>query len=199
MKHINTIRWVVTFVAVAILALWAVVAMHTEAGTPENACRGTTSVDIERTSTTPNTAKVEPATSARPTPDPYEIELIGRTIWGEAGGVSSKAERSAVAWCILNRADAWDKTIAETVTAPQQFQGYRPWGECPQEHLDLAEDVLTRWNAEKAGASNVGRTLPQNYLYFIGDGVRNYFTVEWQSSEYWDWSLPDPYKNQKGE
>ncbi len=127
------------------------------------------------------------------TPDPEEVELIGRTIWGEAKGVKSKAERAAVAWCILNRVDKWDKTIEEVVTAPMQFLGYTPEGECPQEHLDLAADVLTRWNAEKEGAENVGRTLPADYLYFYGDGERNHFSIEWRSGIYWRWTLTSPY------
>lgn len=128
--------------------------------------------------------------------DPVEVELIGRTIWGEADGVKSEAERAAVAWCILNRVDASGQTIEEVVTAPEQFDGYRPagkWGECPQRHLDLAADVLTRWNAEKDGAEEVGRVLPADYLYFIGDGERNHFSIEWKSTDYWDWSLYDPY------
>lgn len=128
--------------------------------------------------------------------DPVEVELIGRTIWGEADGVKSEAERAAVAWCILNRVDASGQTIEEVVTAPEQFDGYRPagkWGECPQRHLDLAADVLTRWNAEKDGAEEVGRVLPADYLYFIGDGERNHFSIEWKSTDYWNWSLYDPY------
>lgn len=125
--------------------------------------------------------------------DPVEIELIGRTIWGEADGVKSKAERAAVAWCILNRVDAYGKTIEEVVTAPKQFQGYRPKGECPQRCLDLAADVLARWYAEKDGAEDVGRVLPAEYLYFMGDGKRNHFSIKFLSTDYWDWSLPDPY------
>ena len=125
--------------------------------------------------------------------DPVEVELIGRTIWGEADGVKSEAERAAVAWCILNRVDASGQTIEEVVTAPEQFDGYRTWGECPQRHLDLAADVLTRWNAEKDGAEEVGRVLPADYLYFIGDGERNHFSIEWKSTDYWNWSLYDPY------
>lgn len=128
--------------------------------------------------------------------DPVEVELIGRTIWGEADGVKSEAERAAVAWCILNRVDASGQTVEEVVTAPEQFDGYRPagdWGECPQRHLDLAADVLTRWKAEKDGAEEVGRVLPADYLYFIGDGERNHFSIEWRSTVYWNWSLYDPY------
>lgn len=144
----------------------------------------------EETTPTPET-ETEPT---EPAFTFYEVELIGRTIWGEAGGVKSKAERAAVAWCILNRVDAWDKSIYEIVTAPSQFHGYRTWGECPQEHLDLATDVLTRWKAEKAGETEVGRTLPAEYLYFWGDGQRNHFRTEYRDTNYWDWSLTSPYK-----
>ena len=139
--------------------------------------------------------KPDPIVEPEPEPvlDLYEVELIGRTIWGEAMGVRSKAERAAVAWCILNRADAWGESIEAVVTAPRQFHGYRWWGECPQEHLDLAADVLTRWHAEREGEEDVGRTLPAEYLYFYGDGVRNHFSKEYKSRIYWDWSLTDPY------
>lgn len=122
-----------------------------------------------------------------------DVELIGRTIWGEAGGVASKAERAAVAWCILNRADLWHQSIKEVVTAPAQFQGYRPEGDCPREHLDLAADVLTRWEAEHQGATEVGRVIPREYLFFMGDGERNHFTTEWLGTDCWGWTLPDPY------
>jgi hypothetical protein len=154
-------------------------------------------VFVERPQPAAPTAEEEdepaPATVEVFTPDPDEVELIGRTIWGEAGGVKSEAERAAVAWCILNRVDAWNKTVEDVVTAPMQFLGYRPTGECPQAHLDLAADVLTRWNAEKEGATDVGRTLPADYLYFYGDGERNHFSIEWRSGIYWRWTLTSPY------
>lgn len=151
------------------------------------------------------TATPAPTQAPTPTPepvkdervlDPAEVEYIGRTIWGEADGVKSKAERAAVAWCILNRVDERGQTIEEVVTAPRQFHGYRPadkWGECPQRHLDLAADVLARWYAEKDGAEDVGRVLPAAYTFFVGDGKRNHFSIEWQGTDFWDWSLDDPY------
>lgn len=123
-----------------------------------------------------------------------DVILLGRTIWGEAEGVQSKTEQAAVAWCILNRVDATGQTIEEVVTAPEQFHGYYRVGEdVPREFLVLAGDVLSRWNAEKQGNENVGRVLPADYLYFIGDGARNYFSKEWQSSDYWGWTLKSPY------
>ena len=127
--------------------------------------------------------------------DSREVALIARTIWGEAECVSDTAEQAAVAWCILNRVDAWNQTIEEVVTAPNQFVGfYRNNGdECPKEYRYLAADVMNRWKAEKRGFKNVGRVLPADYLYFTGDGTRNYFTTTWPKGESWDWSLPTPY------
>ena len=154
--------------------------------------------------TTPTVYYIEPSDNVTPSGeasaltysrelDPQDVELIARTIWGEAGGVQSEAERAAVAWCVLNRVDAFGKSVEEVITAPQQFQGYLPDGDCPQEHLELAADVLTRWLAEKDGAENVGRVLPADYLFFIGDGARNYFSTEFGGSTYWDWALDNPY------
>lgn len=133
-------------------------------------------------------------TATTPTLAPYEVELIGRTIWGEAEGVGCKAEQAAVAWCILNRVDESGKSIEEVITAPHQFQGfYRVKGPVPKPFIELAEDVLTRWHLEKAGADDVGRVLPADYLFFIGDGARNYFSKEWKATDYWGWSLKSPY------
>lgn len=54
---------------------------------------------------------------------------------------------------------------------------------------------MQRWNAEKNGETNVGRVLPKEYTFFIGDGFENHFTDEWKSTDYWDWPLPSPYEN----
>ena len=123
-----------------------------------------------------------------------EVELIARTIWGEAEVVQSRAEQAAVAWCILNRVDSSGKTIESVITAPYQFY-YRTDDNLPSWALEIAEDVLWRWGRERAGETDVGRTLPADYLYFIGDGRRNHFSIEWKSTDYWDWSLSDPYDN----
>ena len=40
------------------------------------------------------------------TPNEADVEMLAKTIWGEARGVESITEKAAVAWCILNRVDA---------------------------------------------------------------------------------------------
>ena len=124
-----------------------------------------------------------------------EVNALARTVWGEARGVSSKAEQAAVIWCILNRVDAgYGDSIIEVITAPGQFAGYSSSYPITDEFAELAEDVLIRWYREKDGETNVGRTLPSDYYYFNGSGGRNWFRQEFYSSTYWDWSLPNPYE-----
>ena len=125
----------------------------------------------------------------------YEVYLIARTIAGEALITDSDTEMAAVAWCILNRVDSekYPDTIEEVVTQPNQFDGY--WRDKEySEHIDwLVRDVLDRWYAEKDKVAEVGRVLPKEYVHFEGNGLHNYFVIEWKSTDYWDWSLPSPY------
>ena len=160
----------------------------------------------------------EAATSAQPAePEPIklyteaDVDMLARLIYTEARGVRSKTEQAAVVWCVLNRLDNPNrpqKTIAEVVCAPYKFD-YRPWAPVLPEFEELAEDVLERWEREKNGVEDVGRTtagspaspkgasrvLPAEYQYFEGWGGRNWFSAEWRSDEYWDWSLPSPYED----
>lgn len=96
-------------------------------------------------------------------------ELAGRAIWGEAGGIQDEAQRAAVVWCACNRADAWDVEI----------------GEVPEQHVELARDVLARWTLEAEGWQDVGRVLPSRFLYFEGNGVVNLFSTQYGGGEYW--------------
>ena len=147
-----------------------------------------------------------------------DVEMLARLIYTEARGVKSKTEQAAVVWVVLNRLDnpnRLQKTIAEVVCAPYQFD-YRPWVPVTDEFKALAVDVLERWEREKNGVEDVGRTtagspaspggasrsaedvgrvLPAEYQYFEGWGGRNWFSAEWRSDEYWDWSLPSPYED----
>lgn len=127
-------------------------------------------------------------------PDQEEVEAIARTLYAECRGVESVAERAAVAWCILNRVDdpSYPDTVLGVVEQPYQF-AYDETAPLWPFLERLAADVLTRYHREKSGETDVGRTLPAEYLYFEGDGERNWFTTEWQGKDYWDWSLPDPY------
>lgn len=143
----------------------------------------------------------EPEPEPKPEPeivvDDWAAQLIARTIWGEARGCST-IEQAAVAWCILNRVDAegWamGRSVEYVVTFPQQFHGYSANNPLDPDLYELAVDVLTRWELEKLGETDVGRVLPQEFLWFHGDGQHNHFRNAYADSfTIWDWSLPDPY------
>lgn len=129
--------------------------------------------------------------------DQADAEILAKLVWGEARGVKSKAEQAAVIWCALNRVDAegyaCGRSVEYVVTFPNQFTGYRASNPVTPELYELAVDVLTRWQREKAGESNVGRVLPFEYQWFAGDGKRNHFRDAYRGGNRWDWSLPDPY------
>lgn len=141
-----------------------------------------------------------PATEPEiPAPDQNDVEMLAKLIWGEARGVQSKTERAAVVWCVLNRVDATGYAcggdIEWVITFPSQFQGYDEDYPATSENIDLAIDVLMRWYMEKAGYIDTGRVLPEEYLYFHGDGKHNYFTTEYRGTDYYSWSLETPYEN----
>lgn len=111
-------------------------------------------------------------------------ELAGRAIWGEAGGIQDEAQRAAVVWCACNRADAWDMEIGDVLNV-DAFHGLAIKGEVPEQHVELARDVLARWTMEAEGWQDVGRVLPSQYLYFEGDGRVNHYSTEYGGGEYW--------------
>ena len=63
-----------------------------------------------------------------------------------------------------------------------------------RKHIEKINPVIEE-AMEKAGMTDVGRTLPSNYLYYGGDGKHNYFRTEWKGGTRWNYSLPSPYEN----
>ena len=126
-----------------------------------------------------------------------DLVLLAQTVYAEADICRTTAEKAAVVWCVLNRLDAgrYGDSIREVVTAPHQFAWTEDRPVVP-EYIELAEDVLRRWSAERAGQEDVGRVLPAEYLFFEGDGWKNYFDTSFpvdMGGNVWGWTLPDPY------
>lgn len=97
--------------------------------------------------------------------------------WGEYSG-TDYAQRTAPIWCACNRADAWGLTLDEVMHS-DAFHGLLTEREVPTEWYDLARETLARWELEKLGYIDVGRTLPSEYLYFSGNGVVNVYRTEY--------------------
>lgn len=127
-----------------------------------------------------------------------EITKAAKTVWAEARGIESRMEQAAVVWCFLNRVDAFGDSLGKIVTAENQFAYSEESGTVDDFGRDLKElvrDVVERWEREKNGETDVGRVLPSDYLWFGGDGERNWFRDGFMDfTNIWDWSLPDPYK-----
>ena len=123
-----------------------------------------------------------------------DVEIIAKTIWGEARGCDA-TQQAAVAWCILNRVDSdlFPNSIREVVTQPYQFSGYNATNPVDPEILFLVQDVLARWSIEQSCVAGVGRVLPACYLFFSGNGSENRFREQYNSTVFWDWSIPSPY------
>lgn len=140
---------------------------------------------------------IEPEPIPEPNPWTTEAEYIAKTIWGEARNCST-TEQAAVVWCILNRVDSSDPyypdDIVSVVTQKKQFDGYDASFPIEEEYYELALDVIDRWQREKSGETDVGRVLPKEYLWFLGDGEANYFRNAYEGKfDIWDWSLTSPY------
>lgn len=126
-----------------------------------------------------------------------DVYVVAQVLQVEAGNLPSDQEKSAVVWTILNRVDLEDKfgeSIAEVAKAQGQFD-YRPSVEPSFENINLVRDVMNRWYAEQRGFENSGRTLPEEYLYFTGNGKTNFFRKNSGSGGYYNWSLENPYDN----
>lgn len=123
-----------------------------------------------------------------------QIKMLAQVVYGEARGCS-KTEQAAVIWCVLNRVDDPDypNEITKVITQEGQFAGYSENNPIDYEIIDLVEDVMTRWVFEKTAIGSVGRVLPKEYLYFAGDGKKNYFRDS--NGNKWDLELNSPYPN----
>lgn len=105
------------------------------------------------------------------------VETAALLAWGEYSG-SDYAQRTAPIWCACNRADAWGQSLEEVMHS-DAFHGLLTEREVPAEWYDLARETLARWELEKAGYIDVGRTLPSEYLYFSGDGTLNVYRTQY--------------------
>ncbi len=137
---------------------------------------------------------VQAAEAVPPPPsiDSRDAELIAKTLYGECRSCAS-VEQAAVAWCILNRADTYHMSVEQVVTAPSQFMGYSARNPVPEDLYAIAADVLERHAREAIGETDVGRVLPEDYLWFYGDGRHNHFRNRYVGGSTWNWSLPNPY------
>ena len=117
------------------------------------------------------------------TEPPYtdrDIELLVKTVWGEARGCSQEEWRLVV-WTVLQRVDAddWGDTVEDVVTAKYQFIGYRTGNPIDPVIYAVVIEELTEWahGANPLTHELYAPTAP--YYFFYGDGVNNWFRGVW--------------------
>ena len=132
--------------------------------------------------------------NSTPTPSYSSLAtMIAKVVWGEARGLG-QTEQSCVVWTILNRAEAWGKSVEAIITAPNQFY-YDPGFPTVDDHgrdiVPMVEEILTAWENEDDSI----RTLPRGYFFYVGDGSHNYFYADYNNPEYWDYAWGSPYSD----
>ena len=121
---------------------------------------------------------------------------VAGTMYAEARGLD-KREMSMVAWCILNRWDTqrFGSTLHSVIWAKSQFaHSNRTVSDDGTDLVWLAQDVLTRWYREKHGEETVGRTLPQGYCFYYGNGRHNLFRMKNSGAGAYNFGLWNPYE-----
>lgn len=104
-------------------------------------------------------------------------------------------ERAAVIWHTFNRIDSplEANTIARDVTH-SHYSGYSANNPVEDWAIWVVRDVAWRYACERAGYEDVGRVLPQEYLYMAMHKGHNRFRTKYKGKcRYWDWSIQSPY------
>ena len=125
-----------------------------------------------------------------------DASLIAKLLYRECRGVASTTEKAAVAWVVMNRVDDenYPNTVREVIMQRNQFASIKRTPVDP-ELYELAEDVLRRYTWEQMGFTDVGRVIPEDYLWFAGKNGKNTFRNRFSTSRRWDFSLESPYEN----
>ena len=136
----------------------------------------------------------EPTQPARTYYTPSDVNILSRLVYGEGRGLN-KTEMSAIVWVVLNRVDSplFPNSIYEVIMQPGQFYTHEPNFPVWDNIQELVIDVLNRWSSEKNGVADVGRTLPNDYFFYWGDGYHNYFRKGYKDQVYYNWWMTSPY------
>ena len=108
---------------------------------------------------------------AEPLVPEYEVELVAKTLRGECYDGQHDDKREVVR-VICNRVSAagrFGDSVEAVITAPRQFQGYRPGNAPTVNDYEIAREILTEWYA--GGCQPLGKNL----FFSAGNGHKNVF------------------------
>lgn len=111
---------------------------------------------------------------------------VQRTKYGDRSATYQSAEAM---WTVLNRVDAGYGDISTCIKAKRQFVGYKSDNPVTNELYYLAKLVIEDW----ATGEEKYRVLPNEFLYFHGDGRHNHFTTKSDGGVEYHHQIPDPF------
>lgn len=113
-------------------------------------------------------------------PDSADVTALAQCLYGECRGCSELQQR-AVCWCIFNRVDdeRFPDTILGVITAKYQFAGYSPSNPVWESLRELARSCIIDWH------NGENRVLPEEFVFFTGDGRKNIFRTEYGGGKVW--------------
>jgi hypothetical protein len=110
-----------------------------------------------------------------------DVVMLSKMVWGEARGLPAE-EQALCVWTVLNRLGdgRFGGSIAEILTKPKQFIGYRVAHPVTDEIRSVVEGVLQAWSQGATAPVLPPYAETSGYLYFSGkrgaDGrMHNYF------------------------
>lgn len=109
----------------------------------------------------------------------FRAAILSQVVCTESADLPTREERMAVAWCVLNRVDSeqFPDTVWEVVNQPGQFSLYSLENE-------IDPDIYREcWYVAAGHITGSERSLPEEYVFYQGDGKHNYFRKEYNSTE----------------
>ena len=88
---------------------------------------------------------------------------------------------SLVLCVVMNRVrnDHFPNTVTEVVYQPNQFAPMKQWKDCSPEVSEIALQRVREWcNAYDCWDSEI-QSIPEDHLYFTGDGLENHSSTTW--------------------
>lgn len=105
------------------------------------------------------------------------------------GDRSATYQSAQAMWTVLNRVDAGYGDISTCIKAERQFVGYKSDNPVTNELYYLAKLVIEDWST----GEEKYRVLPNEFLYFHGDGRHNHFTTKSGGGIEYHHQIPDPF------
>jgi len=112
-----------------------------------------------------------------------EINMLARTVWGEARGCAPD-EQALVVWTVLQRVNdsRWPDSIRGVVTQPRQFNGYKESNPILPEIHDICATELMKWEAGVEPPIHEVYAPSAPYYFYEGDGRHNTFRESWRKN-----------------